>query len=396
MADDPPKPSIPAWQQAATTDTTKEVEQSAPTTDAQKDSPVSSLQTTIATPNSALTDEEAFTSDPTPHQREQIRKFLQDPAVVNGTSEEKRAFLLSKDIPAHLIDQELGEPKASSELSKAEFNDFQGQNSTTLQSEHDVQAPPPIITYPEFLSNAHRPAPLITPGRILASTYVASAAAVLLWSASTYLVKPMTAALTDARHDLIEHSQDKVKELNTKLEKVVSEVPHNRSTEQKDSSDAESVASDPTELYHRDIGTQTDSSARVEITPNVTLHEMKTTTQHVESLGRLHSHLKDMLSGLDKQGDATKDRQDHVSKLRHQLDTMTYGSAGINVWNHNGTTFGETSEQKKKEDAIDDLKKEIRGVKGVLLSAKRFPALGTSQAQAGTRYSARRQVDAPS
>ena len=61
-------------------------------------------------------------------------------------------------------------------------------------------------------------------------------------------------------------------------------------------------------------------------------------------------------------------KQDEVNKLRHYLDTVMYASPGINVWS--------TSEEAKdsgKRDDIERLKREIRGVKGVLLSAKMFP-----------------------
>jgi hypothetical protein len=41
-----------------------------------------------------------------------------------------------------------------------------------------------------------------------------------------------------------------------------------------------------------------------------------------------------------------------------------------------GAMDGSNSNSKKEDDAIEELKKDIRGVKGVLLSAKRFPPAG--------------------
>ena len=49
-----------------------------------------------------------------------------------------------------------------------------------------------------------------------------------------------------------------------------------------------------------------------------------------------------------------------------------YASSGINVWTN--TEEVNAAKPAAKKDPIEELKQEIRGVKGVLLSAKRFPS----------------------
>ena len=70
-----------------------------------------------------------------------------------------------------------------------------------------------------------------------------------------------------------------------------------------------------------------------------------------------------------------KERQEKMSNLRHYLDTLMYASPGISVWSSADDVKGADVDG-GREDAIEELKREIRGVKGVMLSAKRFPGVG--------------------
>jgi hypothetical protein len=146
--------------------------------------------------------------------------------------------------------------------------------------------------------------------------------------------------------------------------------------------DTDSVASDPTELFHRDIGTQTSPP----ITPapsSATQPASKTIADKQDDrLLIIKSHLDEMLSGLEAGEQPAKDRLEETNKLRHHLDNMMYRVQTQNVWS---TGFG--SDQKggaDADDVIEEVKKEIRGVKGVLLSAKRFAPVGAMASRAGS------------
>lgn len=241
-------------------------------------------------------------------------------------------------------------------------------------------AAPPIITYPEFLVEAHKPPPFITPARVLNTVYVAGGAATLLYAASKWIISPMVDSLSEARHDFFIHSTSKVDDFNERLSKIVSKVPdaktdlHTSEVDADDADDADSETSDPTELYHRDMGTQTSPTISPSV-PEATDEKKKdAVTYQTGALETMREHINELAEGSEKAAEANKDRQDTVNKLRHYLDGLIYSSSGISTWQTSEDAIS-TKNDKSGEDAIEELKKEIRGVKGVLLSAKRFPAV---------------------
>lgn len=275
----------------------------------------------------------------------------------------------------------------------ADFKQRQVEQMNTPPPQQQQQAThtaPPIITYPEFLVEAHKPSPLITPTRVLNTLYVAGGISTLLYAASKYIVTPMVDTLHESRHDFLSHSQSKVDELNSRLSKLVSKQPGG-TIMPSDVDDDDSDLSDPTELYHRDMGTQTELPLEAKSTIRNVEEEKK--KEHVEyaanGLKIIESHISEMADASDQAGEAHKDRREKMNELRHYLDQLLYGTAGGPLWtedsikNAYGTSSAmggigamdssNTNNNKKEDDAIEELKKEIRGVKGVLLSAKRFP-----------------------
>lgn len=378
MSDDSPKPAIPAWQRAQqplkpSSDTSTQ-SHTPDTTSAgpQESTPAASEPAPDASAPGA---EEASlpSAEDAGKQADQVKSFLQDPGVRDEPIEKKRAFLASKGIPEDVIDRELGTPPATS-LSASDFASFK---QTAQQPAAAPVAParpsgPPIITYPEFLAEAHKPPPIITPSRILNTAYLASGLAAVIYGASTFLVKPMSVSLTESRHDFAAHSNSKIDELNERLSKLVSKLPESKKqTVESDSDDVESITSDPTELFHRDMGTQTSPPLSPRPSSSASATTKSKVDAHNDRLNIISSHLSELLSGVEAGEKPAEDRLEETNKLRNYLDTMIYRSQTMNVWTAEGTT---TSGPKKdaSEDAIEELKKEIRGVKGVLLSAKRF------------------------
>jgi hypothetical protein len=389
------KPGIPAWQRAQqplqsttpppTTQPTQDTETKSNDTDLPEQSNTQQDQQETATEESN-TQEVTLSAEERSQQLEIVKSFLEDPGVKDESVEKKREFLESKGIAQAMIDQELGSKTTSSSrptINTAEFDSFKEASQPPRAQPPARIVAPPIITYPEFLEDARKPPPLITPMRVLNATYIASAIAAIAYGASTFLVKPMAASLTDARHDFAVHGQSKIDELNERLSKIVSKIPEPKSaTDVSDMDDADSVASDPTELFHRDIGTQTSPP----ITPapsSATQSASKTIADKQDDrLLIIKSHLDEMLSGLEAGEQPAKDRLEETNKLRHHLDNMMYRVQTQNVWS---TGFG--SDQKggaDADDAIEEVKKEIRGVKGVLLSAKRFAPVGAMASRAGS------------
>jgi hypothetical protein len=340
------KPSIPAWQRAQ------------PRPPTPQDDPVYSQPES----NPIETGES---------KREDIATDATDP-VVNADSESVESVPSDATSPTTAPPAETVESKAAA-LDTSDFAKYQ-RDTTPPPPPPPQQRPnaPPIITYPEFLIDAHKPPPLITPSRVINTLYAAGGISAILYGASKWLVTPMVDTLAGSRHDLLTHSQSKLEEFNLRLSNIVTKVPESKKDNPSlDADDTESVSSDPTELYHRDMGTQTSDFPSQSLAAS---ELKKSPVDHATSvLEILQSHLAEMGDGSDKVGEAHKDRQLTFNKFRHYLDGMVYNMDGLPTWEAAVDGSMNRAAGTIKNDGIEELKKEIRGVKGVLLSAKRFP-----------------------
>ena len=395
------KPSIPSWQRVqpeSSTPSPPDVDSSAAKETLPADQPAAPVQDDAKDKTS--TDDAPVGDDSAPppegaSQLEMVESFLAESAMKPIPPQDKRATLASQQVPVETIDQVLAPTKdeARSSIQASDFRSFQSmQTAPTSQR----AAAAPIITYPEFLANAHKAPPLVTPRRVLAATYFAGGLATLLYGASTYILNPMRDTLTESRHDFADHSRTRLEEFNDRLSKIVSRVPEPVQTPTPaphdsingDDDDNESEASDPTELYHRDMGTQTSSPLPNEdflpaATPAAAKEQEKDALSYqTTGLTILTTHLTELLEGYSKQEAASKETLQKSTALRHYLDTVMYGGSSGDAsddWKYGASTAaggGTGAGAKKSEDAVEALKKEIRSVKGVLLSARRFPAAG--------------------
>nr|POE82721.1 hypothetical protein CFP56_68125 [Quercus suber] len=371
MSDGRPKPAIPAWQRAPTasqrTKDTPETEVEA----AQEPTP--SDDSTSTQDDTPPVESPASASEPS--ELEQVQSFLEDPAVQEASLEKKRGFLEKQGVSNTVIDQVLG----PADTMANEFASFQQQTpskSVATAPATSVNAPP-IITYPEFLVDAHKTPPLITPSRVFNAAYFAAATAALIYGANQYLVTPMLSSLNGARHEFYTHSHTKVDEFNERLSKVVSKLPEIKKGSGSEAvvGDAESVAEDPTDLYHRDTGTQTspELSPTSSVNTNLSPEPKKDTVPyHTNSLTRVKELLTAMVDRNEKSAEVEQERHHAINSLRHELDSMLYATPGVMMWGQGDDAL--TKNTPSKDEAAEMLKKEIRGVKGVLLSARRFPS----------------------
>lgn len=359
---------------------------------------------------------------------EQARNFLSDPSISDATTSRKIEFLESKGLVNDEIQALLGVSRnedASSPASEitndsdkttATDDNASAQTQTTVSSlannnaaatasstssttlQRDV---PPIITYPEFLVNAsaqNSKPPLISFQGVLYSLYAAAGLGATLYGTSEYLVKPMLKTLTKARHDFAETALNNLTTLNEKLEQNVSKIPANiikpKSEEEEEEYDdeAESITSDPTELFHRDVATQTSSDLLSDIPPSEEETNaasepsaIKAIDTHTERLSTLTSHLKEFVSDHTSSRQVDDSARDKISDLQSYLDGLAYSAttsylgsnAMYNIYGSSGGDMGRNrsgSTGRKEQDAVATFKAEIRGVKGALLSARNFPA----------------------
>ncbi|THX73111.1 hypothetical protein D6D05_07549 [Aureobasidium pullulans] len=280
----------------------------------------------------------------------------------------------------------------STEAAKQEFDaskavsfsaaEFKATNPSTTPAPAPLRRDvPPIITYPEFLVQPQKPPPLVTVSRLINATYIAGALTASAYALSKYIIAPMADNLNDARHDLFEHTTDHVSEFNEKLSKLVSTVPSSaKSLPQTPVEfadfDNESITSDPTELFHRDVGTQTSPSLSRRPSVASDIEVIRPDTVPLKQTNRLEimkSHISEILEGSESNGANNQTLQESISETRHYLDGLYYTPPSYS-WNADNSLNTSDTSKDKQPDAAVALKAEIRGVKGVLLSAKRFPS----------------------
>lgn len=175
----------------------------------------------------------------------------------------------------------------------------------------------------------------------------------------------MITQLTTSRLSLASTASTNLATLISKLESLVSEIPPTIS-KPVHAAEEESEDEDPTELFHRDIGVQTSlPSSRIPSRPTSPAPSVLNT--QVSRLASLKSELSTLLSESTSEGQEGADLSTTVGVFREYLDGLayvvpTYGYGGV------GSYGG-----KEPDDEIGRVKASIRGVKGVLLSARSFP-----------------------
>ncbi len=215
----------------------------------------------------------------------------------------------------------------------------------------------------------------------------------------------MTESLTQARESLAATALTNLSLLNSKLEASVSVIPDPQLSTKLPIKDASggsvdpllfpsetSSISDPTELFHVDVGTQTSpdlsrSQSRSQMNPGTqTKDETEEekdgkVTMNVQT-GRLRDlqvQLEDIIDLEDSAVDAETSLRSSVKDLTAYLETLTsshyllHGVRGNNSsLGGGGGVAGRATAQ--EDDPLVAAKKEIRGIKGSLLNAKNFPA----------------------
>ncbi|KAK5004134.1 hypothetical protein LTR28_009303 [Elasticomyces elasticus] len=361
-----PKSGIPAWQR---------VKPDPPTTQGAEES------TKEITASGTATSE---TQD-TPLVQDQVRKFLQDPSIQNASDARKRAFLESKGISKATIDEHIPSSVESSAhdapqeaqispADKAVFNTVVTSERVAPPAAEQKPGPPPIITYPEFLMQSRKPPPLVTVSRLVNAFYAIGGVGLAAYGVAKYIVNPMTVTLAEARSEFAQHTAEKLEAFNGRLEGLVSTIPSKvKHIDFQDTADTDSLASDPTELFSRDIGVQTTPSLSPSRRPSSAASTPLPTdpvTAQTTRLSIIHSHLAELVTDRNQNSESSQDLFSTMKDLEHYLDTLIYARYTSNDFSTSGDALAKSNSGR---DAADALKDEIRGVKGVLLSARTFP-----------------------
>ncbi len=340
---------------------------------------------------------------------EQAKRWLEEDPVREATREGKVAFLEQKGLQANDIQKLLGavgsptrenavktiHDSVSTSRTPPISNQPDATTSTIPSSQPSdmklTRDVPPIITYPEFLLRLEKPPPLVTFQRLAYATYGFAGLTALTYGASKYLIQPMLESLTSARHDLADTTIQNLEKLNNKLEANVSHVPYmsssallkHRGDDAYTDDDAETVDSDPTELFHRDIATQTSPhqsrTASMSTSTSLGLHrEANPIASQETRLSTIHTSLTAVLDD-NSSATTTETLKTSVEELQTYLDNLQFSNNSLNMnYDHIYPAFEAQKSLKNKDpdDAADKFKAEIRAVKGALLSSRTFPTSG--------------------
>jgi len=245
---------------------------------------------------------------------------------------------------------------------------------------------PPIVTYPEFLTQPASPPPLVTTRQLLTTAYATGGLMSAIYGLSQYVISPMTETLAETRHDFASHTQGQLEELNKRLGSLVSIDPANK-IKAKASEIADDVSeadSDPTELFHRDFGTQTTPSLSRRPSVSSGSESEPVVAAHENRLKILTSHLRELQATRSNDAASSDSLKTKLSDLNTYLSEMSYQN---NLYSGMGSIYGSNYGTPKTKDGKDDqievLKSDIRAVKGVLLSARNFPAGGRNTPPVG-------------
>lgn len=310
---------------------------------------------------------------------DQVREFLQDPNVKDAPIQKKISFLESKGVQRDIIQDVLSGETTSATFSTADFQTSRQPQEPSQLHNHV----PPIVTYPEFLMQPQSPPPIVTVNRLLSTAYITGGLVATIYALSKFIISPMAANLAEARHELAEHSSSKLSLINDKLSSLVSTVPPSTKTktETADSDgidDNESTVSDPTELFHRDIGTQTSAppspGPESPDTSNTLVAPESVLSKQETCLKIIHSHMSELLAANESNASSNEDVQSGIGDFKQYLDRMAYSIPAYQYHPGDSVFTPPGTPKDKKDDAVAAFKAEIRGVKGVLLSAKRFPS----------------------
>ncbi|KAI1381364.1 peroxisomal membrane anchor protein conserved region-domain-containing protein [Hypoxylon crocopeplum] len=325
---------------------------------------------------------------------DQARKFLRDESVRNSSIEKKTEFLKNKGLDDTQVQTLLEETEQDTQASnpppttnKSAPGERDTEQASRTDKETEMAVPtassatsdsPPIITYPEFLTTSPRPPPLITPSRLANILTISGSVWTLLYGTARFVVGPMVETLNDARTDYYEHVNGKLEKLVEKLEGAVSEVPYKngkplKSKQEIAYEDNESVFSDPTELFHRDIGTQTSPVMMAEdpATPgNTSSQPDKTVDSQLRRLTAVRASVREINDIRIRQADESANLNAVLREIRDEVDKL--GAPPLTDFSsyHTGLGYGRSAEP---DDEVKKAKDAIRSVKGMFLSTRSFP-----------------------
>ncbi|KAM3483923.1 hypothetical protein MY8738_002677 [Beauveria namnaoensis] len=361
---------IPAWQRTSNSPTSSDTE---------------------ATP-AGSTDAGSHAGSPTTEDKLTIAKrFLDDEKVKNEPRDKKVAFLKSKGVEDDHIQKLLDDTHETTSDKDTEASSPTPQKSKPSTSTTAATDRAPIVTYPEFLTKPQRPPPLVTTQGLLNTLYGFAGLSTLVYGVSRYVAEPMIASLDDARQELHDTTASRLDALVHQLERTVSVVPPPKhasalaTSSSPPTSTTTAIANDayededPAEMFHRDVGTQTSFNEALPAAGQGATNpkeeaKQPPALQHATGVTKLAKCVSGLRDAVVSQSGDFEDIKAQVEHFREELDRMTFPQMDFTPGGYTMmSTMGGLSKN-EPDDEVRKVRDNIRRIKGVLLSARSFPA----------------------
>jgi hypothetical protein len=222
---------------------------------------------------------------------------------------------------------------------------------------------------------------------VVNTIYATVGAVTGMYALSKYYLSPMHEELSAARHDFFGHTQEKMDDLNGRLAKLTTVPLATKSIYVKDDdkSDAgsESDASDPTELFHRDIGVQTSPPiSRNQSSWSLEEMDHSSSTALLASqeakIASITSSLRDLKFSNDIAANEERKLAAEIDAFDKYLNELSLSSPYYKYQSAFPTWGSQQPTPPSAQDEIEKFKSEIRSMKGALLSTRNFPRTGTT------------------
>jgi hypothetical protein len=237
--------------------------------------------------------------------------------------------------------------------------------------------------YPEYLMQRRRPPPLVTTNFLIGTMYAVAGAAAGMYGLSQYLFDPMHDKLTEARHDLFAHTGAHLDELNARLEQLApgsasTKIGREAEDDDDESKSGESDDSEPTDLFHRDVGVQTTPLSR-----NASAWSLSDAAadaaaanplSHQEArLKSLAANVRDLAQSAAVSSGKQKNLTDQMDALKEFLLAIGLPAAHGRYKNPNHANWSSIANRPAVGDELDRFRAEVSRTKGLMLSTRNFP-----------------------
>ena len=245
------------------------------------------------------------------------------------------------------------------------------------------EKPPPVIMYPEYLMQRRRPPPLVTTNFLVGTMYAVAGTVAGVYGLSKYLLDPMHDKLTEARHDLFAHTGAHLDELNSRLEQLApgsasAKAGKEAGEDDEESNSGKSDASEPTELFHRDVGVQTTPLSR-----NASAWSLSDAAadaaaadplSHQEArLKSLAANVRDLAQSAATGSGKQKNLADQMDSLKEFLLAIGLPASHGRYKNPNHANWSSIANRPPVGDELDRFRAEVSRTKGLMLSTRNFP-----------------------